>query len=104
MGDFIGGLIASPLICLGWIIVGIVAGALARQITGAGNTPWWMDLLLGLAGAFIAGIVSGLLGLTSRPDGGLELVLVNLVLATIGAIVLIAIGRLFTRGSSRSTV
>ncbi len=53
--DFIGGLIASPFICIGWIIVGIIAGALARQIAGSADSPWWMDMLLGLAGAFVGG-------------------------------------------------
>jgi uncharacterized membrane protein YeaQ/YmgE (transglycosylase-associated protein family) len=100
--DFITGLLASPLICLGWIIVGIIAGALARQLVGSKNSPWWMDLLLGLAGAFIGGIIAGLLGLDMRPDGGIGLVLFNLVVATLGAILLIWLGRLFTRGSRSS--
>lgn len=94
--DFINNLIASPFICLGWIIVGAIAGALARQIMGSRNAPFLADLGLGILGAIIGGIVAGFLGV--GPDAtrtGIELVLINLVIATVGAIILIAIARFF---------
>jgi uncharacterized membrane protein YeaQ/YmgE (transglycosylase-associated protein family) len=94
--DFINSLIASPFICIGWIIVGIVAGALARQLMGSPDRSWLSDMILGLIGAFVGGLVANLLGI-GRPDGGIGLVIVNLVIAVIGAVILIAIGRLLTR-------
>jgi len=93
--NLIGGIIAAPFICIGWIIVGIVAGAFARQIMGSPDASALSDMILGLVGAFVGGIIASLLGFY-RPTGGLELVLVNLVIAIVGAVVLIAIGRVFS--------
>ncbi|MBI5668798.1 MAG: GlsB/YeaQ/YmgE family stress response membrane protein [Chloroflexi bacterium] len=92
IGALIGDIIAAPFICIGWIIVGAIAGAVARQIMGSRDQPFISDLILGLIGAVVGGFVASLLGLY-RPDGGLGLVLVNLVIAIVGAIILIAIGR-----------
>jgi uncharacterized membrane protein YeaQ/YmgE (transglycosylase-associated protein family) len=96
MGDFITGLIASPFICIGWIIVGAVAGALARQLMGSTDRPFLSDLILGLIGAFIGGLVAGLLGI-GRPDGGIGLVIVNLIIAVVGAVIVLAIARAIRR-------
>lgn len=95
IGGLIGSIIASPFICIGWIIVGAIAGAVARQIMGAGDRPLIQDVILGLIGALVGGFIASLLNLY-KPDGGLGLLLVNLVIAIIGAIILIAIGRALT--------
>jgi uncharacterized membrane protein YeaQ/YmgE (transglycosylase-associated protein family) len=92
IGGLIGSIIASPFICIGWIIVGAIAGAVARQIMGSGDRPFIQDVILGLIGALVGGFLAGLLNLY-KPDGGIGLVLVNLVIAIVGAIILIAIGR-----------
>jgi uncharacterized membrane protein YeaQ/YmgE (transglycosylase-associated protein family) len=91
--DFIQDVISAPFICIGWIIVGAIAGAVARQVTGARDQPFINDLILGLIGAFIGGIVASILGF-SKPDGGISLVIVNLVIAIVGAVILIALGRM----------
>lgn len=96
--DFITGLIASPFICIGWIIVGAVAGSLARSIMKSPDMPFIADLILGIAGAFIGGILAAAVGMAPGVnEAGFELVLINLVIATIGAIVLIALRRLIIR-------
>ncbi|MDZ4766539.1 MAG: GlsB/YeaQ/YmgE family stress response membrane protein [Chloroflexota bacterium] len=92
--DFIGSIVASPFICIGWIIIGAIAGALARSLTKSTDRPFIMDMILGIVGAFIGGLIGSALGLLPQTDGGLERVLVNLVVATIGAILLIGIGRM----------
>ncbi len=97
IGNLIGGIIAAPFICIGWIVVGIIAGALARQLTGSRDANFLSDMILGLIGAFVGGLLASLLGFY-KPEGGLELVLVNLVIATIGAIILIIIGRALSGG------
>lgn len=98
--DFIGSLVASPFICIGWIIVGAIAGSLARSLTGSRDASFVSDLILGLIGAVIGGILAGFLGLGPSPTArGLELVIINLVIATIGAAVLIGLRRAFTRSS-----
>jgi uncharacterized membrane protein YeaQ/YmgE (transglycosylase-associated protein family) len=95
--DFINTMVTSPFICLGWIIVGAIAGALARQLTGAGDKPFIQDLILGILGAIVGGFIAGfVMGPGLFADGGLSLVLVNLVVATIGAVILIMIRRAIT--------
>jgi uncharacterized membrane protein YeaQ/YmgE (transglycosylase-associated protein family) len=92
MGDFIGGIIAAPFYCIGWIIIGLIAGALARRVMGGGGS-FGADIVLGLIGAFIGGIVLGLLGFQNgriiEPGLGIG----SIVTALIGAIIVIAIGR-----------
>jgi len=96
--DFIGDILSAPLICVGWIIVGAIAGALARTIMRSQDAPFFSDLLLGIAGAIIGGFIASLIGLGPRPtDTGLTLVLINLVIATVGAAVLLALKRALTR-------
>jgi uncharacterized membrane protein YeaQ/YmgE (transglycosylase-associated protein family) len=97
IGNIINSIISAPFICIGWIIVGAIAGAVARSLMGSRDESFLSDMILGLIGAVVGGFIAGLLGFY-RPDGGLELVLINLVLAIIGAIVLIAIGRALTGG------
>jgi len=75
-----------------WIIVGLVAGWLASKLTGGGYGLLG-NLVLGLVGAFIGGLVFTALGV-----GGSAGLIGSIAIATVGAIILIAIGRLFTRG------
>jgi len=51
--------------------------------------------VLGIAGAIVGGFLAGLLGLDTA-DGGLVALLTSLVLAVVGAAVLIFISSLFT--------
>lgn len=65
-----------------WIILGIVAGWLAGVITRT-NRSIWGDLLLGLIGAFVGGLITdGLVG----GDAGFWS---SLVVATIAAVILV---------------
>jgi uncharacterized membrane protein YeaQ/YmgE (transglycosylase-associated protein family) len=69
----------------GWIIVGLIAGAIAKWIH-PGRDPGGIivTILIGIAGAFVGGFLGGMLGI--GPGGTLW----NLVLATVGAIILLA--------------
>lgn len=83
---------------MGWIIVGAIAGALARSIMKSKNMPFISDLILGIAGAFIGGLLAGILGLgPSEDSSGLSLVIANLIIATIGASIIIAGQRMLSR-------
>ena len=96
--DFISDVVSAPLICLGWLIVGAIAGALARGIMRTSNEPLISDIILGIAGAFVGGIIAGILGMDpTASTSGLSEVLVNLIIATIGAMVLIGIWRVIRR-------
>jgi uncharacterized membrane protein YeaQ/YmgE (transglycosylase-associated protein family) len=72
---------------LAWIIVGIIAGWLAERITGR-NHGLVTNLVVGIIGAFLGGFIfSSLLGF--RYEEGLNLP--SIVVATVGAVVLLAI-------------
>ncbi len=83
----------NPIICVGWIIVGAIAGTLARQIMKSSDAPLINDIILGLIGSVVGGFIAGLLGI-ARPDGGLDRVIINLIISVVGAIVVIYIGRM----------
>jgi uncharacterized membrane protein YeaQ/YmgE (transglycosylase-associated protein family) len=72
---------------LSWIIVGLVAGWLAKQILG-GPGGLFHNLAVGLIGALVGGFLFEKLRLEVMPDfWG------NLIVATIGAIVFLGIWR-----------
>ena len=72
-----------------WIIVGGIAGALAKLIM-PGDDPggFIITILLGIAGAIIGGFLASLINIGG---GGL---IWSIIIATIGAIILLAIYRL----------
>jgi uncharacterized membrane protein YeaQ/YmgE (transglycosylase-associated protein family) len=76
---------------IAWIVVGLIAGALAKLIM-PGDDPGGIivTILLGIVGAFIGGFVVNLLG--GAGVSGFNLW--SIVVATIGAIILLAIYRL----------
>jgi uncharacterized membrane protein YeaQ/YmgE (transglycosylase-associated protein family) len=92
IGELIGDIVAAPFICIGWLIVGALAGAIAHSIMRSA-APLIGDIILGLFGAVVGGFVVSLLGFYT-PETGLSAVLANLFVAIIGAIILIAIGRM----------
>jgi uncharacterized membrane protein YeaQ/YmgE (transglycosylase-associated protein family) len=79
----------NPLLCIGWIIVGALAGAVARSVMRRSDAPFIQDVILGLAGAAIGGFVAGMLGLGPGEATGIERVVINLVIAVVGAVILL---------------
>ncbi|MGI5841140.1 MAG: GlsB/YeaQ/YmgE family stress response membrane protein [Patescibacteria group bacterium] len=73
-----------------WILLGLIAGWLASVImkTNAEQGPI-LDIVLGIVGAIVGGLVMNLLGFGGVTGFNIGSILV----ATLGAIVLIAIGR-----------
>lgn len=94
--DVFGWIVSAPFILLGWIIVGAIAGDLARRFMGSSDRTFFADLILGVIGAIIGGLLAGVLGI-GRPDGGLSLVIVNLIISTIGAALMIGLRRTMVR-------
>jgi uncharacterized membrane protein YeaQ/YmgE (transglycosylase-associated protein family) len=82
---------------IGWIIIGLIAGALAKLVM-PGDDPGGIivTILIGIAGAVVGGFLAGLVGL-----GGSGLIW-TIIVATIGAIILLAIYRAIV-GSRRTT-
>jgi len=75
------------------IIVGLIAGwATGKIMKGSGYGPL-VDILLGIAGAIVGSRLLGLLGIYS--SGGL---VPTILIAIVGAVVLVLIVRLIKRG------
>jgi uncharacterized membrane protein YeaQ/YmgE (transglycosylase-associated protein family) len=82
-----------------WIIIGLVAGWLAGQIMKGSGYGLIGDLVLGLVGAVVGGWLVGLVAPAAEPTGFLG----SIIVATIGAIVLIFIARAIRgRGMART--
>jgi len=73
---------------LGWILIGLVAGILGKMIM-PGKDPggFIVTILIGIAGALLAGYLSPMMGL--RIEAGWQ----SYAAATVGAIVLLALYR-----------
>lgn len=66
------------------LIIGLVAGLLARAIKpGRDAMGWVMTIILGIAGAFVGGLLASVFGISA--DGGM----VGLIFSVIGAIILL---------------
>jgi uncharacterized membrane protein YeaQ/YmgE (transglycosylase-associated protein family) len=83
---------------IAWIIVGLIAGALGKLIM-PGNDPGGIIVttLLGMVGAIVGGFVTQ--NLLRLGEGGF---IWSIIVATLGAIILLAIYRL-VMGSARRT-
>ncbi|WP_352339367.1 GlsB/YeaQ/YmgE family stress response membrane protein [Psychrobacter sp. 16-MNA-CIBAN-0192] len=68
------------------IIVGLVAGLLARAIKpGSDPMGWVLTIVLGIVGALLGGFMAGLVGIDA--DGGFT----GLIFSVIGAIIVLFI-------------
>jgi uncharacterized membrane protein YeaQ/YmgE (transglycosylase-associated protein family) len=84
---------------IAWIVLGLIAGWLAGLIMRGGGYGILGVIVLGIVGAIVGGWLTGfLLGRDMINGFNIE----SLIVAVIGAIVLIAISRLFT--GSRASV
>ncbi len=78
-----------------WLLVGFVAGFLASTVMRGGGYGVVGDIVVGLVGALLGGFLAGLLGLGSSGLVG------SIILAFLGACLLIAILRAVSRGFGR---
>ena len=71
---------------IGWIVIGIVAGLLARLIVPGRQTMGWaMTIVLGLAGSLVGGFLSTSVFGAERADGMLNTS--GLIMSTVGAVI-----------------
>jgi len=78
---------------IAWIILGLVAGWLAGMVMRGGGYGILGDIVLGILGALIGGWLTALLLGRDMVNGfNVE----SLIVAVVGAVVLIAISRAFT--------
>ena len=87
---------------LAWIIIGLIAGYLASMIMSRGGYGVIGVIIVGMVGAFIGGFLASLL--FNRPlDAPLDIgsFILNIIIAMVGAIILIAIVRALSGGRTR---
>lgn len=82
---------------LTWLVVGLIAGVLASLVMGGTGFGIIGDIIIGIVGAFIGGWLFGAMGV-AVPLGGIA---GTILVAFIGAVVLLFIIRLVKRGSKR---
>lgn len=79
-----------------WIIIGGLAGWLASKLVRGSGSGILMDIVVGVVGAFIGGLIVELLGGTGFTGFNLW----SFIVAFIGAVILLLVVRMFT-GSRR---
>src|SRR5579883_1545637 len=89
--------VVSTVGIIGWIIIGGIAGALAGRVVEGGGFGIIGDIVVGIVGALLGGLLAHIFNL----NGSVGLI-GSFVLAFIGAVILLFIVRLFTR--NRATV
>ena len=79
---------------LTWIVLGLVVGALAKLVM-PGDDPggFIVTILLGIAGAFLGGMIGTMLGVGSITGFNM----MSILLAIVGAVILLVIYRMFSR-------
>ena len=80
--------------CFTWIVFGLLAGFLAKVIMpGKNKGGLIMTLILGVCGAMVGGYLATLLGIGDVSKFSLQ----SLLIAVAGAVILLAIHRMFTK-------
>lgn len=76
------------------LLIGLIAGALARAIVpGPDPMAWWQTMLLGVIGSFVGGFIGSLLG-----DGDItDLNTSGILLSVVGAVVALLVYRMARR-------
>jgi uncharacterized membrane protein YeaQ/YmgE (transglycosylase-associated protein family) len=74
---------------VGWVIIGLLAGWIAGHLTRGRGFGCVVDVILGLIGAVVGGWIFTRLGIVAWGFWG------SLAAATLGAVILVVIARLF---------
>ncbi|SDD79561.1 GlsB/YeaQ/YmgE family stress response membrane protein [Paraburkholderia lycopersici] len=77
---------------IAWLIIGAIAGWLAGVLVKGGGFGLFVDIIVGIVGAFIGGWLAGLLGIHIGTG-----MISSIITAIIGAVILLFIIRLFRR-------
>ena len=81
---------------LNWMLLGLVAGSLAKFLMpGRDPSGCLVTILLGILGAFVGGLIGTALGWGRVTGGNFDLRSIGI--ATLGAVVVLLIGRLLRR-------
>jgi uncharacterized membrane protein YeaQ/YmgE (transglycosylase-associated protein family) len=81
-----------PRTVIGWLIIGLIAGWLAGKVSRGRGFGCIANILLGLVGAVLGGWIFSQLNILRNGF------IYSLAAATLGAVILVAIARLFAGG------
>lgn len=84
---------------IAWLIIGLIVGWLAGQWMKSGSFEVLGDIILGIVGALVGGYLASVVLNIANPVNVLDIA--SLIVAIIGAIILVAVVRAVT---GRSTV
>jgi uncharacterized membrane protein YeaQ/YmgE (transglycosylase-associated protein family) len=87
-------IVLEPGGIIAWLVVGLIAGWLAGLVMKGGGFGLVGDMIIGLIGAVIGGLLFG------QFVSGTPQLLGSILVAFIGACLLIAVVRLITRGQT----
>lgn len=84
---------------IAWIILGAIAGWLAGMLV-RGDEGWGVlgHIVLGIVGALVGGFLANALGFGSGREGGDIVNLQSIIVAIIGAVIVVFVVGLFSRG------
>jgi uncharacterized membrane protein YeaQ/YmgE (transglycosylase-associated protein family) len=81
---------------ISWIFLGLIAGALAKfLVPGKDPGGFFVTILIGIVGAILGGFLGSFIGLGKVESFDLG----GIVIATLGAIILLVLYRLFRKGT-----
>ena len=80
-----------------WLLIGLIAGGLAGRLVRSKPGGCWLNIAVGLAGAVIGGALLSKLAPTVVTGTPLD----DIVVAFIGAVILLGVLQLFERGSKK---
>jgi uncharacterized membrane protein YeaQ/YmgE (transglycosylase-associated protein family) len=72
---------------LSWIVLGLIAGFIASKIVNKQGAGLFLDIVLGIVGAMVGGFLFRLIGMRGVTGFNLS----SLLMATVGAIVILFI-------------
>jgi len=72
---------------LGWILLGLISGFIASKIVNRTGEGFFLDIILGIVGAIVGGFIFSAVGATGVTGFNLY----SMVVAVIGAIVVLVI-------------
>jgi uncharacterized membrane protein YeaQ/YmgE (transglycosylase-associated protein family) len=70
---------------IGWLVLGLVAGFIGSKLYGSSGQGLVMDIVLGIVGAVVGGLIFALLG----ADGVTGFNIWSLIVAVIGSLVVL---------------
>lgn len=86
------------LALLSWIVVGLIVGLIARALVpGRQNLGWIMTILLGVAGAFVGGLISSFIWPTWTEDPTVDRMWPGWVMSIIGGVLVLSLYLMVTK-------